>query len=270
MESKCSKYKELMAALAQDNHGFIESHKCDSLLFSGLVGCVPGVSVDIDAAFDKSKGWWHRRPVKHSCYPNHSKSTISRDMFVGLAWYCWKHKRKDIAEQIVKYALSHWGIMGDAINFKVLIGRCFIGPGLLGTFARIAGPKYWYLHWLPTDLPGAPILTGFQAHLQVLHRLLRHKLDGSDPSKDKILQKHAARQPKNPLFQSAVGNHAEAMKTLSEERYWPSDRLPSPSDRKEGWIPQRDFGKDWMPGEPGHIHHGGDFLFCYALAKGEI
>ena len=265
-DAKYEKYKEL---LLQDEHGFVESQKCDSLLFTGLTGCVPGVSMNILAAFDPTTQTWKRRPIEKVCYPEHSSSSISRDMLVGLAWYCWKHDRKDIAEKIVDYALSHWMIMGEAATLKAKIGRCFLGLGLLGTFARISGKRRW-LWWLPTDLPGAPILKDYQAHLQVLHRLLRHKMKGTDSSKDRILKAQASRQPHNPLFQVAIGNHSGALETLSDSRYWPLDRLPTVRDRHEAWLPMRDFGSDWKPGFSDHTHSGGDFLFVYGLLNGDI
>ena len=265
---KYDRYKQLITT-AQDKHGFIESNKCDSLLFSGLVGCVPGVNVDIMAAFDPESKTWRRRPIENSCWPNGSKSTISRDMLVGLAWYCHVHDRKDIADQVVKYALAHMGIMGKANSIKSLIGRCFIGPGLLSTFARISG-KNRILWYFPLDFPGSPTPTGFQAHLQVLHRLLKHKMCGTDPSKDKRLLKQAARQPNNALFQVAVGNVEKAKVLLQDEKYWPSSRLPTSQDRKEPWIFQRDFGNDWKPVSSKHVHSGGDYLFCEALCRGDI
>src|SRR5690349_11473466 len=87
----------LYLTLAQDQRdgdGFIEWKNCDSLLFSGLVGAfdAPGDLV-IEAARDEN-GAWHRRSLGHQeCYPHLSKSTVSRDMFVGLLWFVWKQKR---------------------------------------------------------------------------------------------------------------------------------------------------------------------------------
>ena len=266
LETKYQKYKD---TLKRDKHGFIEYERCDSLLFTGLVGTVPGINVDIMAAYEPVSKTWRRRPIENSCYPVGSKSTISRDMFVGLAWYCWKHDRKDIANEIVKYALSHWMIMGEASSLKDKIGRCFLGFGLLGTFARISG-KYRWLWWLPVDMPKAPVMEGYQAHLQVLHRLLRHKITGKDPSKDKMLQAQAARQPENPLFNAAIGNKDKALEVLSNTKYWPEDRLPTAKDRHEPWLPMRDKGSDWEPSNGNHVHSGGDFLFCYGLLNGDI
>lgn len=266
--TKYDKYKQLIKA-EQDSHGFIESNKCDSLLFSGLVGCVPGVEVDVEAAYDPKTSTWKRRPIENSCFPEGSKSSISRDMLLGLAWYCYKHDRKDIAEEVVKYALSHWMIMGEAADLKATFGRCFLGFGLLGTFARLSG-KYRWLWWLPVDMPNAPVLEDYQAHLQVLHRLLRCKITGKDCSKDPLVKKQAARQPKNPLFQYAAGNVQAAQDILSQEKYWPGDRLPTSKDRKEPWLYMRDFGNDWKGISSNHTHSGGDYLFCYGLINGDI
>jgi hypothetical protein len=102
------KYKIYKSLLKQDQYGFIESDECDSLLFTGLVGCLPSITVNIDSAFDKTTGMWHRRPTSTPCFPNGSKSTISRDMLLGLACYAYHNKRLDISEQVIKYSLSHW------------------------------------------------------------------------------------------------------------------------------------------------------------------
>jgi len=65
LQDKHNTYLELIKS-AQDCHGFIDSEHCDSLLFSGLVGSVPGVRLDIDAAFDPAdtcdnsiRNWWY-------------------------------------------------------------------------------------------------------------------------------------------------------------------------------------------------------------------
>ncbi|MFA5999970.1 MAG: hypothetical protein WC783_03270, partial [Candidatus Paceibacterota bacterium] len=129
IKAKYDKYISLIKE-AQDNHGFIESQKCDSLIFTSLVGCLPEVNVDIKAAFDSKTGTWQRRPIERPCYPAHSKSTISRDQLLGLAWYTFYNKKLDISEQIVKYAINHAGYMG-----KGSLSRINIRPSLLATYA---------------------------------------------------------------------------------------------------------------------------------------
>lgn len=251
----------------QDKDGFIESSECDSLLFSGLVGCVPGVRVHLDAAFDRASGQWNRRPCDRPCFPEHSKSTISRDMLLGVLWYAYFNKRLDISEQLIKHALSNFGLVGQAIDLKTTIGRCLVSPGLLSTAAwisyRLGGPSRPWLRYIPQSESSSA--TGFQAHLSVLHILLRKLLTGQT-SYGKLLEKHYRRNPFNPLFCIATGRYEEARSMLLSRSLWPENRLPTSEDRKEPWVLQREYGKDWQAATgPVHMHSGGDFLFCHWL-----
>lgn len=261
LELKHRKYLELLPTV-QDKYGFIDSDECDSLLFSGLVGCVPGVQVTINAAFDPSDHQWKRRPVECPCYPEGSKSSISRDMLLGLAWYAYFNNRVDISEQVIGYALSHCLIMGEGV-----LSRTFMTPGLLSTYSwisyRLGGPSRPWLRYIPQFESSK--VTDFQAHLSVLHILLRNKLTGKD-NYQSLLLKQAQRQPNNPLFQYAAGYRSAAESILMNPTLWPVDRLPTSLDRKSNWLPQRDYGPDWQPssGEK-KIYSGSDFLFTYWL-----
>lgn len=286
LQEKYELYKHLIEE-QQDQHGFIYSDECDSLLFSGLVGCVPGVSVDIDAAKD-ANGAWHRRPtdLPECCSLDHwslwerlkkclaaktmdtkvlakifetGGSTISRDMFMGLAWYAWANKRLDISESVIKYALSHKFIMGIGSPT-----RTFMTPGLLSTFAMISyklgGPKHWFLRNLPQYESSK--VTDFQAHLSVLHILLRRQITGDKTYGQDIAADQYKRQGHNPLFAYAAGDAEWAEMVLMNEKFWPNDRLPNNHDRSSNWLNQRDFGTDWLPeGGPTETFSGGDFLF---------
>ena len=266
LQHKQTVYLELVKS-AQDCHGFIQSEDCDSLLFTGLVGCVPGVAVDIDAAFDITTQQWQRRPVECPCWPAHSASTISRDMLTGLAFYAWRNKRLDISEQIIKFALSNWLMMGKATTLKDKLGRCLLTPGLLATWAevsyRLGGPNRWWLRWIPQVQSKSTV--GFQAHLSVLHCLLREELTGK--LNTKIVEHHAHREPNNPLFQIAAKDYLTAARLLLDSRLWPDDALPTTLNRRDAWLPQRDYGPDWKPYTVGEVkqHSGGDFLFLYDL-----
>jgi len=279
----------------QDKDGFIESHECDSLLFSGLVGCIPGIEINIKAALDQ-RGRWHRRPISlapcHDCsntptffqrlryvydyWKNYGinkeqmqklfevgSSSISRDMLIGLAWYAYYKKRLDISESVINYAMSNYFIMGSGTPTKTLMT-----PGLLSTFAwisyRLGGPSRRLIRYIP--LLESENVKGFQAHLSVLHILLRNKLTGKT-SNSKLLTKHASNQPNNALFQYAAGNKSTAKDLLNNKKWWPEDRLPRVSDRAEQWLFQRDFGSDWEPEESSKQHSGADFLFCYWLVN---
>lgn len=258
--NKFKTYLDLIKTV-QDRHGFIESHECDSLLFTGLVGCVPGFTVDIDAAFDNSTKQWYRRPTDCSCYPDGSVSSISRDMLLGLAWYAYYNKRLDISESVINYALKNKMVMGEGE-----LSRTLMTPSLLSTYCyisyRLGGPNRWWLRWIP-DIESKHT-TDYQAHLTVLHILLRNELTGKQKN-TKVLQYHADRQPLNPLFLIGINDKDTARDVLMQSAWWPNDRLPSSSDRKAQWLPMRDEGSDWEACRDGKIHSGGDYLFCWWL-----
>ncbi len=272
LDKKYQKYLELLPQV-QDKYGFIESHECDALLWTGLVGCLPGLAINIDAAFNSKDKTWHRRPINHPCYPCHSKSTISRDMFLGLAWYCYANKRTDIADQIVKYTLKHFGCMGKGKGLEGL-SRINIMPPLFVTFLLMSK---WgkYFKWLdlliPANMMASKKQKGFRAHLQVMHCLLRNKLTGTNKYKN-IFKYHAEKQPNNALFQYLVRNRSRAEKILNDPILFPPNRLPTNHDRKACWLWQRDYGKDWCPNynDKKKAHSGGDFLFLYDLMKGKF
>jgi len=147
LEQKVQTYLKLLP-MVQDKYGFIYSDDCDSLLFTSLIGCVPGVSLHIDAARSAKSSMWERRPCDKPCYPAHSKSSISRDMLLGLCWYAYHNKRLDITEHVIKYALNNYLIMGEGV-----ISRTFMTPALLSTFAwasyKMGGPSRPWLRWIP-------------------------------------------------------------------------------------------------------------------------
>lgn len=276
IHEKYNKYKEMIKNQAQDGDGFIEWSHCDSLLFTGLLCSSPDFHACIDEAYDGE--FWHRRSLNQprcfdmeKCVGTGSASSISRDMLVGLAWYCWYNRRGDIAEKIVQHAMKNYGFMGKAAELKVKIGRCQIMPPLFATFCWISyklgsGPMRPWALWVPADLGTKE--DDYPAHLQVLHIMLRTDICGwSWPQEKGILQYHAKRRPENPLYQVAVGNKKEALDILTREDWWPSDRLPTNEDRKTHWIPMRE-PKDWKPNPRGKSEtwSGGDLAFVYWLA----
>ena len=272
LSNKYLVYSSLIRA-KQDEHGFIEHEHCDALLFTGLVGCLPEINPKIDAAYDPATKMWHRRPIEKSCFPVGSSSTISRDMLLGLAWYCYHNKRLDISEQVIKYAMHNFMIMGKAKNLKVKLGRCLMSPALLATFAwvsyKLGGPSRWWLRWIPVQISN-PKSIGFQAHLQVLHILLRKGLSGKKSRiGEKTLRWQHNRQMKNPLFAYAAGETEQAMNMLLNRHLWPSVKLPRSENRKPSWLMERDES-EWVYSNVGHEHTGGDFLFVAGLLLGKI
>ena len=222
------------------------------------------MTVDIDAAQDPKTGQWYRGPIDN--LPPNQPSTISRDMVLGLLWYCWRQKRLDLLEQFWDYCKkNHWVIgQGDASRICLL-------PGLQGTLAlliaRMGGTKH-LARYNPQSWPSGQV--GFEAHLEVLHILLRGEAEGMvDASCLAVLNEQAVRQPNNPLFAAALmrytGQIGKADSSLLNTKWWPDDRLPRQDDRSEPWLPQRDYGSDWLPGNGTKQWSGGDLLFCASV-----
>ena len=100
-----STYSQLVTD-QQDSYGFLHVDRCDSTLWSGLLGAA-GVPVDLTAARDSS-GAWYRRPLSYAeCYDcGGSKSTVSRDQLLGVLWWAWRSQRADVLLDLLKYAMA--------------------------------------------------------------------------------------------------------------------------------------------------------------------
>jgi hypothetical protein len=276
LEAKLSLYRELASSNGVRNeHGFVA--KCDSLLFSSL-SAAAGSDVDISAAEDD--GRWYRRTEKE-CYENErddlegpgSHSDISKDMYLGVLWATWVDKDKGRLERMIRY--------GKETDWKVgrgPVGSTFITFNLRNTIATMLkaldGEDHFVMRNYPMTWPSG--LDGYQAHLQIIHILLRKKIDGSiSKTMLKRIGEHYKRQPKNALFSFAYdcfhgGDFAGSIDVLLDEKYFPADRLPRVSDRSENYLWQRDYGDDWKPGRNKKKHDGIDFEFLAFLILEEL
>lgn len=269
LQAKRDRYMSLMKEKS-DNHGFIEHDCCDALLFTSLVSAV-GWKALITKARDEN-GAWHRRDVDDPCYPGGSRSTISRDMLLGLMWYIWRDNRLDIAQDLWDYGVEHNWIMGEGD-----ISRLYFTPGLQATLAEIiyqlGGRNYWFARNMPQSwIKG---LEGYQAHLEVLHILLRGELLGYiTTSMKEVVQDLATRHVKNHLYTVAEARYApdeisakiyglSVLIGLDDENFWPNDRLPTDADRSSRWtFENNDLSKGT---DSTIIHTGGDLVFCASL-----
>lgn len=254
-----------------DQHGFVEAEKCDSILMSGLTAVGRGERIDLYSARGYN-GQWYRRPLTYpECFSSGgSKSSISRDMFVGIIWYLWRTQDLDGLKAIHQYGEEHDWIMGEGVISRTAFGfglQSTLGAAIrklegksLGGIVEISDP------WLP----GA---TDFEAHLQVLHILLRGEIYGSlSDSAINRLKQQSSRQPKNPLFQYARarwvdGDYSSAEQALLQGP-WPGDRLGTELDYCTPWVIERDYGPNWFPCEQvseNKRHSSGDWLFVAGL-----
>lgn len=266
LETKYNTYLELYPQV-QDASGFIESDHCDALLFTALLGSVSDTGIDMHAA-EISPGKWTRRPLLNgidTCYPENSKSSISRDMLLGLMWWAWQTKNLSVAEDLWEYGQSHSWIMGEGD-----ISRTFFTPNSQATLAeliyRLGGEDHYITRAIPVTLTETD---GYQRHLTMLTILLRAEMIGRISDFNLVREAYKS-QPRNALvgfLRAKYSNvtYDETIKLLLNTELFPLDRLPTVQDRLDPWLWNRDDGKDWLPGEGDHVHSGGDFLFIAHL-----
>jgi len=269
LNAKIKLYSELSKA-HQDGYGFIDTKHCDSLLWTGLIGSVMPDPINITAA-RKPNGAWCRRPLVNgvdTCYDlNNSKSSISRDMLLGLMWYIWRNKRLDLANDLWKYGSSNFWVMGKgtlASTYFSLNNRNI----LANIIYALGGKNHFIYRKFPLFIG---FNFGYKAHLDILTLLLSAEILGK-VDYSCIIEHHFKRNPNNALFSYAYakfisGDYTPCINSLLNEKWFPNDRLPTSKDRYESWLWQRDIGDDWNPGNSKYTtkHHGCDFLFIAKL-----
>ena len=266
LTTKAELYSQLIKT-HQDANGFIHSDKCDSLMFTALAATRLDFSVDILAAREDS-GKWFRRPAKDCLEKGESRSTISRDMLLGLYWYIWMHKDINMAKELYAYGENTNWLMGDWSDTEGL-SRVVLTPAMISTLAQMihvmSGEDYKARH-LP--VPFTLQKEGYRSHLTGLHLLLRYRIFGGFTDNEYgIARDLAKREPGNPLFQIVVGNKHNAAKILLKESLYPADRLPSTADRCPPWLPERAIVQYGPCPSPLIEHTGGDLLFLYRVMQ---
>jgi hypothetical protein len=201
----------------QDEHGFIDTEHCDSLLFSGLLA-YGGGDVSILAA-ERSPGEWLRRPTSYQeCWENgESRSTISRDQLLGVMWATQAMEDEEALAILVPmydYGKANNWIMGEgrlggadtlmppayiALLADLLIARGY-SPGdvrVWGTYPNTVDDK----------------CSAYVCHVNVLRHYLRF-LSGNSGLDREGLAAIANRYPQNAFFQYAAGRQYRAAELL--------------------------------------------------------
>lgn len=262
-EQLASKYDQYVSMMPTPEQAFSDS--CDGLLFASLMGAGDGKEFPVET-WRGDDGAWFRNPDHGKCKPT------SRDMYLGLFWYIWAAKRRDLADDIWSYGAPRSFVMDDR-NPKISV----LFPDSQWTLAllerRLGGDEHesWKL-----AAPCVGSLTGFEAHLQSLVSGLRALMDFGDTLNEDCLKSMAKRQPNNAWFAALAGiysgNQETARDMLLDDKYCPSGRLPTSADRCEPWLWQRDESeKDWgaCPDE-GLTHSGGDCAIAMAVTLGKL
>ena len=286
LRSKANIYKLLTSDL-EDENGVLPHFKCDSLLFQSLYELSTDGDLDI-SIYEGDPGQWFRSQ-SHDCFyrdevgepvRNGSKTTISRDMFLGLFTYLWVNRDLDKLKSILTFGRNAEPrfFMGDGVNFLERETRTHLRPSIRGTlFHMIAalGGEDDARKNVPY-LPSA-VANGYQLHLMVTHTLLRGLvLEGISDKELSVLKKASDKQPNNAYYSAVYhlfedGDQSRAIQILLDESLFPADRLPSGQDRCSDYIFQRDDDRadedpekdDWKPCLDGsnERHPAVDFLW---------
>lgn len=270
LKVKYDNYLELIKKV-QDDFGFIETIRCDSLLLSGLIGA-GGANVEIKAARNE-EGQWFRRPLTYQeCYASgESKSTISRDMLLGVMWYSYAHKDLELAQNMYDYATAHSLLMGEGVPSRTLMT-----PGLYSTLAllvhHLGGKSSEAVRKIPNVFDNG--LEGFEVHLQELDLALRGRLLGGVTVKElESFKLYAEKNSKNPLYQAIYHkffdhDQSKAIELLLSD-FWPAFNLPNSSTRCDDWIvSQAPTATGWKScPKTKETYSGGELLFIYYLIQ---
>jgi len=290
ISEKASLYLQLGNAIHPN--GSEAGDDCDGLLWNSLWS-VTGGNVDI-MSYQGELGQWFRTH-HHTCFyrdalggpvDNGSKSTISRDMFLGLLHWIWHNQRKDVLQDIINYGREQnpkWW-MGDAVDFIQRESRTHIRTNLRATMYIMAykmGIEDNVQRHIDLSLTWSSKVDDFKLHLSVQHLLLRGLMQGVNDIEVLFLEKVIGKHPTNAFFLSVYhyftdGNQTKTVELLLDDSLFPAKKLPTSFDRCERFIYQRNDNrglpenKNWNPCDDNKTFMGIDLLWTHAIISGRL
>ena len=256
--AKAGLYKSL-------HNGWAHGAGCDSLGFTALCKIAGGCQdVDITEAEASSEpGRWYRNSSQTCFDEGKSASDISKDMFAMLLPYLYATGDQTNLKEIYAYGKAKGWVMG-----RGPMSRTVITPPMIFTLQIMINKV--------EPVTASKSKAGFEKHLDVMsfYSQTLYK-NGMDLTDYETLRKYAEESPRNALVQALYhkyrdGDQSKAIATLLDESLFPSDRLPTPKDRCEEYLWQRDDApKDWEPCDKQGPHDGVDFLLA-AYVAGQI
>jgi hypothetical protein len=240
--------------------------KCDSLGFSALGKLAGGLAdVDINLA-EGEPGRWYRSP-EHDCFDlGQSASDISKDMFVMLLPYLFVSGDQANLQEIYSYGKSKGWVMG-----RGPVSRTILTPPIIYKL-QVMINKVEPVTTSGLDI-NSLVKAGYEKHLDVINWMTQAIMKKSMSTSDyEQLRQYSEAEPRNAIMSALYhkfkdGNQAQTVAILMDETLFPNDRLPTPRDRCEEYLWQRDNDpKDWGPCDIDGTHDGVDFLLAAYVA----
>jgi hypothetical protein len=263
-----------------DKDGWILTDECDALLHNSLLATTEASDYASLLKARSKDGRWFRRPAMDCLSTGSSKSSISRDMLLGLMHPIVLFKDKDTVKRLIEYANDNKWVMGEHDGSLDGRNRVLLTPKFYNLIADVYSYTKDTLDSRPPEDEEDPYeLKGvsFTDHLDGLAIEIKGMIYGGiNDFELRILKRNKEADPNNALYQALYskytdGNQNTAVKILLREDLFPSDSLPVSSDRCSPylWMHGEKPG-DWQGCDEDKTHPGHDFLFVARIILDEV
>lgn len=201
--------------------------RCDSATFWTHAGAV-GVKFDI-STIEKVPGRIERHT--NSCYPEGSRTSSSREMYIGWLHYIWTTKDFAALKRIKEYGNSNGWIFGegprDFVDMSPLIPIIYL---MVNKMNLTEG----------NNLTFDDTLSGFKGHVLASYLWLWGRVNGQiGPLGMSTLRSLEAANPDDPMYQALLhrftdGDFSLAKTILDNKDIFPEDRAPE-TKASFGW-----------------------------------
>lgn len=240
---KADKVLALSKQNLDPNTGWPLDVSCDGLTFTSLYALAGGSS-DIFKAEDQDMPGRYFRDALHKCGTDNGSSatTQSQDAFIMMATLIWKLNDLHHVKEIVDYLKANDLYVGVPHNDITLMSSAVFNTYTI-MLAKLQDMPSPPVVDNPDPNLSAPalamtsLITGFRAHLLVMHIYDRGKIYGAiNDIEYQLLKSQAERQPRNTLFSAIYkkftnGDQSAGIADLMDESRWPSDKQCSTDER---------------------------------------
>ena len=196
--------------------------RCDKITFKAMVAanCPQDLS-----GFEKD-GRWERDEVQ--CYPDNSKSSISRDGMISVLHYVWTTKDAKLLQRLINYGEAHDWIMGDGP--RDLTDATILTPMIYFIQGKLKNDSTALLDYLPTT---EDIAQSFKGHVIANYIWLQARVRGNiNAVEAAILNKLWEASMEDPMYTALMhrfvdGNQADTFSLLLNRPEFPNDSLPT-------------------------------------------